>query len=369
VQPFDSRTARVLATITAFVAIGAFLYGVRHTLVLFLFAILFAYLVEPLVSWIERTPLSRGSRAVAIAEAYLSVVVVLGGIGAVFGPSLVKDTHQLAKSLPNLLENVTSGKIVWQLGSKHNWSYDTQYRIEQFIAAHRETILNWMTRLGAETAQVLTNIVWVVLVPILAIFFLADGGKFARGFISFADRRDQRRLLRYIVEDLDRMLARFIFAQITVAVLSLCAYATVLTVLRFPYALALSVAGGIMEFIPVVGPAVAAGAIIGVGFLAGFSKLWVVILFLGIWRICEDYIISPRVLGHGLELHPLAAIAAVLMGAELGGVLGVYLAIPMAAAIRVIWNRWQTFSDESEQDRAATLATLPGRPAPTRVAR
>ncbi len=356
-------------TITAFVAIGAFLYGVRHTLVLFLFAILFAYLVEPLVSWIERSPLARGSRALAIAETYLCVAVVLGGLGALFGPRLVEDTHRLVNTLPNLLENVTSGKIVWQLGSKHNWSYDTQYRIEGFIAGHRDTILNWMSQAGSEAAQLLTNIVWVALIPILAVFFLADGAKFAQRFIEFFDRRDQRRLLRCIVEDLDRMLARFIFAQITLAVLSLGAYLTVLTALRFPYALALSVAGGLMEFIPVAGPAVAAGAIIGVGFLAGFSKLWIVILFLGLWRVCQDYIISPRILGHGVELHPLAAIAAVLMGAELGGVLGVYLAVPIAAAIRVIWNRWQSFSDTSEPDRIPLATTLPTRPAPTRVAR
>ena len=368
VQIFDSRTARVLVTITAFIAIGAFLYGVRHTIVLFLFSIFFAYLVEPLVSRIQKTPLARGSRALAIAEAYLCVVVVVGGLLTLFGPRLVQDTHRLIKTLPTLLENVTSGKIVWQLGSKHNWSYDTQYRIEQFIAEHRESILGWMNQAGANVAQLLTNIVWVVLIPILAIFFLADGGKFAQSFISFFDRRDQRRLLRCIVEDLDRMLARFIFAQITVAALSLCAYGAVLTVLRFPYALALSVAGGVMEFIPVVGPAVAAGAIIGVGFLAGFSKLWIVIVFLGCWRICQDYVISPRILGHGLELHPLAAIAAVLVGAELGGVLGVYLAIPIAAAIRVIWNRWHAFAESSEQDRAS-LATLPVRPTPSRVAR
>ena len=120
------------------------------------------------------------------------------------------------------------------MGSKHNWSYDTQYRIEGFIAGHRDTILNWMSQAGSEAAQLLTNIVWVALIPILAVFFLADGAKFAQRFIEDFDRRDQRRLLRCIVEDLDRMLARFIFAQITVAVLSLGAYRTVLTALSFP---------------------------------------------------------------------------------------------------------------------------------------
>ncbi len=365
---FDLRAARVLATLTAFIAVGAFLYGVRHTLVIFLFAIFFAYLLEPLVNRIQNSPLARGSRKLAIAESYVCAAVVLGGLAVMFGPRVIEDTHRLIKTLPNLLENVTSGKIVWQLGSKHNWSYDTQHRIELFIAEHRDAILNWIGQTGAQAAQFLTNVVWVALIPILAVFFLADGNKFAQRFIDEFDRRDQRRLLRSIVEDLDRMLARFIFSQLMVAGLSLCAYSIVLTALSYPYSLALAVAGGIMEFIPVAGPLVAAVAILGVGFLAGFSKLWIVVLFLGIWRLCQDYIVAPRIMGHGLELHPLAAIAAVLMGGELGGILGVYLAIPIAATIRVIWNRWRDFSSTPDGAERATLATLSSRPTTTRAA-
>jgi predicted PurR-regulated permease PerM len=364
---FDLRTARVLATIAAFVAVGALLYGIRHTLVIFLFAIFFAYLVEPVVTRIQHTPLARNSRPLAIAGTYLIVAVLLGGLAVLFGPKVVEDMHRLSKTLPTLLENVTSGKIVWQLGQRHNWSYDTQYRIEQFIAAHRDTILNWMTQAGSEAAQLATNVIWVVLIPILAVFFLAEGGKFAQAFIEEFDRRDQRRLLRCIVEDLDRMMARFIFSQIMVASLSLCAYGIVLTSLNYPYSLALAVAGGMMEFIPVAGPAMAAAAILGVGFLAGFGKLWLVVLFLGLWRLSQDYIVTPRIMGHGLELHPLAAIAAVLMGGELGGILGVYLSIPIAAAIRVVWNRWRDYARQAETERA-TLATVASRPPQERIA-
>ncbi len=365
---FDLRAAKVLATATLFVAVGAFLYGVRHTLVIFLFAIFFAYLLEPLVNRIQSSPLARGSRKLAIAESYLCAAVLLGGLAALFGPRVIEDTHRLIKTLPNLLENVTSGKIVWQLGSKHNWSYDTQHRIELFIAAHQGALLNWMAQMGSEAAQFLSNIVWVALVPILAVFFLADGGKFAQRLIDEFDRRDQRRLLRCIVEDLDRMLARFIFSQLMVSALSLCAYSIVLTALSYPYSLALAVGGGIMEFIPVAGPMVAAAAILGVGFLAGFGKLWLVVVFLGIWRLCQDYIMMPRIMGHGLELHPLAAIAAVLMGGELGGILGVYLAIPIAAAIRVVWNRWRDYSSTPGEAERAHMATLASRPSPTRAA-
>ncbi len=357
-QLFDARAARVLATICAFVAVGAFLYGVRRTLVLFLFAIFFAYLLEPVVSRIQSWPVSRASRGLAIAETYLCLGVLIGALIVIFGPRLADDSRALTQSLPALLEKVASGKIVWQFGSKHGWSYETQSRLEQFIAAHRGEILDWFTQLGATVAQSLENAVWLVLIPILAAFFLKDGGRFAQAFIDTFDRRDQRRLLRGIVEDLDRMLARFILTQLALAVISMAAYTGFLTAMHYPYALVLGLAGGIMEFIPVAGALMAAVAIIGVGLLTAYSPLWAVLLFLGVWRLCQDYVVSPRLFGRGLKLHPLVAIAAVLMGGELGGILGVYLSIPLAATIRLLWTRWQNFVPESDIAAQRKLAEI-----------
>jgi predicted PurR-regulated permease PerM len=358
VQILDGRAARILATICVFVGAGALLYGIRRTLVLFLFAIFFAYLLEPLVTHIQHSPLARQSRALAIAETYLVVAGGLAVLFVFFGPQLEKDTRSLVQQLPTLLQNVTSGKIVWTLGQRHGWSYDTQLRFEHLISSHRQEILNWVARLGSEAAQFAANAIWVALVPILAVFFLADGRRFAEVLVDAVDRRDRRRLLRGIIGDLDQVLAGFILAQITLGAFSVVAYSVVLILLHFPYALALGLAGGFMEFIPVVGPLMAAGVILGVGFLSAFSPLWAVLIFLGVWRVCQDYVISPRIYGRGLRLHPLVAIAAVLAGGELGGILGVYLSIPIAAAVRVLWQRWQDFSDEQTPAPPETAANL-----------
>src|ERR1035438_1717407 len=138
---FDQHTARVLATICAFVAIGAFLYGVRHTLVVILFAVLFAYLLEPVVYRIERSRLARGSRWLAILETYLAIGGIVAVLGILFGPKLPDASRLLSQSLPGLLDKVTTGKIVWQFGNRYGWSYDTQLKIEQFIAAHPAGII------------------------------------------------------------------------------------------------------------------------------------------------------------------------------------------------------------------------------------
>jgi predicted PurR-regulated permease PerM len=78
-----------------------------------------------------------------------------------------------------------------------------------------------------------------------------------------------------------------------------------------------------------------------VGFLDAFPHLLWIAVFLGLWRLVQDYLISPRVMGNKVELHPLAAIVAVLMGNEIAGVIGVYLSIPVAATLRILWVRWQ----------------------------
>jgi len=129
----------------------------------------------------------------------------------------------------------------------------------------------------------------------------------------------------------------------------------VVTAPRFPYAPVLGLAAGAMEFIPVVGPLVAAVAIVFIGFLTTYPHLWAMIVFFAIWRVVQDYVVSPRVMGGTLELHPLAAIAAVLMGGELGGVLGVYLSIPVAAAVRIVWVSWRKYS--------SAIAAAPAAPA------
>jgi predicted PurR-regulated permease PerM len=349
---FDRHTARVLATICAFIAIGAFLYGVRHTVVVMLFAVLFAYLLEPIVRRIEGSMLARGSRWLAILETYLAIGAILTALGILFGPKLLEDARLLSQLLPGYLEKITTGKIVWQFGSRYGWSYDTQIKIELFIAAHQAQILAWSGRAGTLVAKALPNVIWIVLVPILAVFFLHDGRMFSAKVLRTFGEGYPRLLLREIMIDLDQMLAHFIRAQLTMAGISLVAYSVVFTALRFPYALVLGFAAGAMEFIPVVGPLLAAVAIVIVGFLSDYAHLWAIILFLVIWRVVQDYVVSPRVLGGTLKLHPLAAIAAVLMGGELGGVLGVYLSIPIAASIRIVWVSWRKYS-------SATTATSP----------
>jgi predicted PurR-regulated permease PerM len=296
----------------------------------------------------RKSRLSRNSRDGAILQVYLVVLICLAGIGLGMGPHLVEEGRRLGAALPNLIDKLTSGQIAWTIGGNRGWSYETEIRIQQFLAGHRDAMIAWAQDIGGKAALVLSNAVWLVLIPILAIFFLRDGQQMAEQTIRMADMRRDRVLVRGIVGDINEMLAGYIRAQLLLAGLSLIVYAGVLLMMRVPYAAILGVLAGIAEFVPVVGPLAAALSIFGVAFLTNYPHLWLLLAFLGVWRLVQDYYNSPRIMGGKLELHPLAALFAILVGGELGGVLGVFLSIPIMATLRILWRRWQAYSEPQD---------------------
>jgi predicted PurR-regulated permease PerM len=233
---FDKRTVRVLSTIVLFALVAGFIYGARRILIVFLFAVLFAYLLEPLVSLVQqRSRFSHGSRSLAILQVYLILLVIISGMTLSIGPRVVDEGRKLAAALPGLLDQMSSGRIVTQLGGKHGWSFDTQTRVQQFFAAHRAAIVVWASDFGGRATMLLANTVWFV-IPILAIFFLRDGREFADSTIQIAER-SRHGLLSSIIGDLNVMLAGYIRAQLVLAGLSLVIYTVGLLSFRVPYAI------------------------------------------------------------------------------------------------------------------------------------
>jgi predicted PurR-regulated permease PerM len=116
--------------------------------------------------------------------------------------------------------------------------------------------------------------------------------------------------------------------------------------MRVPYAPVLGPLGGLLEFIPVVGPLAAGVVIIGVSLLNGYGHWLALVVFLGCWRLIQDYIFSPRIMGHSMELHPLAAIFGVMAGGEVAGILGIFLSIPVMASLRIVFRRWRLYAEK-----------------------
>ncbi len=330
---------------------------------MFLFAILFAYFVGPLVEKLER-PL-RG-RLKAIAVVYLVLIAVLVGLGFLIGPRIADEAKALSQSLPSLVDRMGSGELVSQFGQKHGWSQERQLQIQGFFVSHRAELLGYGKSIGAKLAAPASHIWWLILIPILSLFFLKDGASIAEELVNFGRTRQEKSALEGVVGDVNVMLGSYIRAQLILASLTLVAYTLVLSLMRVPYAFILGPLAGIFEFIPVVGPAIAAVSVFLIALLSGYPHVAWLVVFLGGWRLVQDYVSAPRIMGKSLEISPLVQIFGVLAGGEIGGVVGALISVPVIATLRILWRRLSSdapadvpaTSGIPVQDRPATL--LPG---------
>jgi len=358
----ERRTADILLTILFFAVVCAAVYSARRIILIFVLAVFFAYLIDPVVKFLQRhSLLVRNLRGPAVVEVYLAFVILIAALGYVLAPGLARNTVKLVDEVPVLLDGLSTGDIAAELGGKYGWSDEQEFRFRAFLARHRvdiQGLVRSVDRYLSNAAQVLG---WLLLIPVLAIFFLRDGDHIADVLIQMCFPRDRRPGIRAVANELHIMLTRYIRAQVLLCGLSFVFYAAALLVLRFPHAIALAVLGGLLEFIPAVGWLSTFAAITGVGIVSHSHWIWMAAL-LATWRLVQDYFTSPRILGRQLEIHPLAAIFALFVGGEIGGIVGIYLAVPLMASMGVIWRvcagaeRSSQNDSEPNQETPSSLA-------------
>jgi predicted PurR-regulated permease PerM len=350
----DRRTLNVLTTTLLFTLVLAVAYVARSVIVIFTFSILFAYLINPIVRFLQRHSLFfKNLRGPHIAEAYLALLILLGI--TVYGvvPQFVPRVGRLIRESPAVLENVYSGDIAVDMGHRNGWDEAQSQRVKSFLQQRREKI-----RAVVESVQQFVSVVFggLLLIPILGMFFLSDGENLANGVIRLFSSKETYAEARALAADLNDMMQHYIRAKVTLAVLSLVFCTAGTLFLGYRHALALGLMAGVLEFIPVAGWITALITISTVGLLMHAHWIWMAAL-LGLWRVVMDYFIAPRVMGHELEIHPLLAIFTVMVGGAVGGIVGIYLSVPLVAALRVVWHRFVVLSPRVERAPAPVKAS------------
>jgi predicted PurR-regulated permease PerM len=352
----ERHTANVLLTVLLFAALCAITYSARRVILLFVLSVFFAYLMNPAVRFLQHhSLLFRDLRGAAVIEAYFGVLILIGLATYSFAPAVVRNTVKAVDQVPTILDRVSTGEIAADIGDKYGWNDEQKARLRTVLVRHREDsqgFLKWIDRSLSQAAQIVG---WLALIPVLAIFLLRDGNRIVEGTIQSFFPQKHQQSARMVVYQIHAMLANYILAQVLLCLFSLAFYTIVLLIFRFPHAIALGILGGILEFVPVIGWMSTAALVIGIGMANDLHWAWMTALLL-LWRVIQDYFNLPRALGHRLEIHPLTVIFAVLAGAEVGGIIGVYLAVPLAASLFVIW-RSRTHPAESPlaKDAASEL--------------
>jgi predicted PurR-regulated permease PerM len=268
---------------------------------------------------------------------------MFGGLlifGATVGPSIIQQGQRLSETLPSLLENVKSGNIAREFGGQQGWSYQNQVRIQQWLVSHQDDITRYVHDVTLRLEQLGSNLPWILLVPVLAVFFLKDGTKLRSSVVDLISASRNRAFFESVMDDLDTMLGQYVRAQLLLSFFAFVAYGTFLLIVRLPYALAVAAIGGVLEFLPFVGPLLTLAIFVSIALLTGYRHWLALIAFWLAWRGVQDYVTMPHVMGKELDLHPLLAIFAILVGGEVAGVLGIFLSIPTVAAARILWMNW-----------------------------
>ena len=330
----DRRTSNIVLTILLFAVLLAVVYLARRTMVIFIFAIEFAYLLQPFVEFLQRhAPFYRELRGPHIVTAYLAILILLAIAAHGVAPGLSRHAGTLFREVPMLVDGLSSGEVATRLASKYQWTDEQELRVKAFLLHHREDIQGII---GSMERQTSTLIGAILVIPILAIFFLSSGAHLTDETIRLFAPRENYAAVRSLADELNTMFRSYIRAKVILCGFSFLYCSLAMLALSFPYAITLGVAAGVLEFIPVAGWMIAATTIMTVGVLT--NSHWIgMAMLLGLWRILMDYWIAPRIVGHELEFHPLLAIFAAMVGGEIGGIVGIYLAVPVVAAIRVIW--------------------------------
>ena len=333
----DDRAGNVMTTVVVFVVAGAILYLARGAFLILLLSLLFAHLLEPAVTWLQQHSwLGRKNRTWAITQLYLIGTLVFGSLAYAFGARFATQIRSLNAAVPDILDGLSSGTAAVGLAGKHGLSVVGQLRLQDFLASHHDLITGTFERGTAALAHATASAIWLFAIPILAIFFLLDGRPMADALIEAVEQRRSGTRLRAILRQVDTMLAKYIRAQLALAGLSFVFYSASMLALRFPDAIALGALGGALEFLPTVGWIASALAILTTGFLTHSHWIWMAGLVV-VWRLVLDYSISPRIMGHSLELPPLTVTFALMVGAEIGGIAGLYLSVPAVAILRIVW--------------------------------
>jgi predicted PurR-regulated permease PerM len=341
----DDRAGNIVTTVALFMIAAAVLYLARSAFFILLLSLLFAYLLEPAVTFVQqRSRLRQKNRTLAIAQVYLVGTLVLGGLGYEFGPRIAAQIKNLNAAVPGILQGLSSGRTAADLGARHGLSASQQQRIHDWLAGNHDFIARVAERGAASAGYVAASAIWLFAIPILAIFILRDGRPMADAFIGVVGRRGDQTAVKRILRQVDTMLAKYIRAQLALAGLSFVFYSVSMLMMKFPYAIALGVLGGALEFLPAVGWIASAAAILTIGFLTHAHWIWMAGLLL-VWRVVQDYVNSPLIMGDNLQLQPLTVVFALMVGGQVGGMAGLYLSVPTVAVLRIVWL--ECFSTDS----------------------
>jgi predicted PurR-regulated permease PerM len=347
-----ARRNRLILWAALVLLVGGMIWAARTVLIPYVLGLTLAYLMLPLVNWLDRHLPDRlhswrVARPLAILLTYLLLFLLVAGIITFFVPLIIDQVNVLIENWPSLTQTVRDwGTQGWGL---YNKVIDS---IERLSPSWKDTIENSLKGLGTEVVAVLQEgavatvrtlsstvgfIIGLVVIPFWLFYILHDESQVKEGVMRALPRqiRDDVRCMARLIDD---VLSAYIRGQLLLCLFVGGLATLALLLIGVPFALVLGLIAGIFEILPFVGPILGAIPALVVALLADpWSALWVAIAFFAIQQV-ENLILVPRISGESVKLHPAMVMVVLVVGNELAGFLGMLIAVPVTAVIRDLFK-------------------------------
>lgn len=333
---FRPRTVFVvLGIILAAIVMIEVVQAARSILIWIGVALFLALALNPLVEWLMVHGVPR--RGLAVAVAFVGTILAIVALAATVVPTIVDQVNDFVDAVPDYVQELAAGR--GKLGFLER-EYQITERVREAVSeGGASRVLGLSGTAVAVTKGVLTAIVATVTIAFLTLFMLLEGPRWVERFYGLLPEEKEERW-RSIGRQIYRTVGGYVTGNLTISLIAGIVSTLVLVLVGVPYAVALGLVVAILDLIPLAGATIAAILVTTVAFLDSTQAGIIVLVFFVLYQQLENHVLQPIVYGRTVQLSPLAVLVAVLIGAELAGVIGALAAIPIAGAIQVILVDW-----------------------------
>ena len=286
-------------------------------------------------------------RGLAIALAYLALLMIPIGLGALIIPSMVNQIETFADNVPQYAQDVTEYVNENETLNDLNEKYDFTSELQSLADDLPSKIGDAAGVLQDIGVGVINSIFATVTILILSIFMVAGGPRWAQSFVN-AQPMDRRERVERALRDVANAIGNYVAGALVQATLAGVSAFIMLKILGAPFAAPLALIVAFFDLIPVVGATIAAVFIAVVMIFVNFPVALIVwVIYAIAYQQIENYLIQPQIQRRAVQVEAFVVLVAVLFGSTLFGVLGAVLAIPIAATLQICWREYRDYRRET----------------------
>jgi predicted PurR-regulated permease PerM len=282
--------------------------------------------LEPVAAWLVNRKLPRWAASTVVFATFL---VLLGAFVAAAVPPLAQQTTQLASQLPHYIQQAQDhSSAIGQLNER----FHLQQRITDTINGSGGSMLNDIITAGTAVFSAVANSLIVI---VLSVYFLVDMPRIRATMYRLVPYSRRPRVI-LLGDQMFAKVGAYVLGNVATSVIAAVATSIWLAVFDVPYALLLGIFVGLLDLVPVVGSTIAGVVVAAVALTVSLPVCVATIAFFVVFRFAEDYLLVPKIIGRAVQVPALITMIAVLLGGALLGIIGALVAIPIAAAVRLV---------------------------------